>query len=213
MLLTEEEAVLLQNKLKNSVITCDEINHPVRIIAGVDVCYNEEDNIACASIVIFDKSVNEIIESEILLDKIEFPYTPGIFSFREIPPLEKLLKKIKNKPDVIICDGQGLAHPRRFGMACHLGVVTGYPTIGCAKKRLTGTYDEPGDKRGDYSFLYDGTEVIGSALRTQNGVKPVFVSIGHKLSLETCCKIVLEQANKYRIPEVIRLADQMGRRK
>jgi deoxyribonuclease V len=136
-----------------------------------------------------------------------------LFSFREIPPVIKALEQIEITPDLIICDGQGIAHPRRFGMASHLGVLFDVPTIGCAKRRLVGSIQENKKIRGEYSPICDNNEIIGAALITQDNVKPVFVSIGHKISLQNACNWVLKMSPMYRIPEPIRQADHLVRMK
>jgi deoxyribonuclease V len=134
-----------------------------------------------------------------------------LFSFREIPPVIEALKQLEIRPDLIICDGHGIAHPRRFGLASHLGVLFDIPTIGCAKNRLIGEVKEIKKERGNFSPLIDNDEIIGNVLTTQNNVKPVFVSIGHKISLETACNWILRVSPIYRIPEPIRQADHLVR--
>nr|WP_232220256.1 endonuclease V [Legionella tunisiensis] len=136
------------------------------------------------------------------------PYCSGFLSFREVPAISKALDKLNKLPDLIVCDGQGVAHPRGFGLACHLGLAYDIPTIGCGKSRLYGAADEPGPSRGNFSYLYDKHKtIIGCVLRTRNGVKPVYVSTGHKISLPTACEWVLKLSPKYRLPETTRLAD------
>jgi deoxyribonuclease V len=137
----------------------------------------------------------------------QFPYVPGLLSFREIPAILKALEQLKQIPDVLICDGQGLAHPRRLGIACHLGVLTGVPSIGVAKKRLIGEHEAVPDQRGAWVSLYDQGEVIGAVLRTRQGVKPVFVSIGHKVDLPFAIDLVMACTTRYRLPETTRWAD------
>jgi deoxyribonuclease V len=141
---------------------------------------------------------------------IRFPYVPGYLSFREVPPIMAALDKLKTPPDLIVCDGQGVAHPRRFGLACHLGVLTGIPTIGAAKSRLIGTYREPASRKGDWSELRDRNETIGAVLRTRAHVAPMFISIGHKVSLQTAIRIVLACCRKYRLPETTRAAHKLA---
>jgi deoxyribonuclease V len=140
----------------------------------------------------------------------DFPYVPGLFAFRELPALLTALERLTVSPDLLICDGQGVAHPRRFGLASHLGVVTGLPSIGVAKTPM-GHYDPPGPERGDWTALRDGNDVVGRALRTQREVKPLFVSIGHRTDLDTACAQVLRLAPKYRQPETTRRADRLCR--
>jgi deoxyribonuclease V len=141
--------------------------------------------------------------------KLTFPYVPGLLSFREAPAVLAALGKLGNRPDTIMCDAHGLAHPRRFGLACHVGVICGVPTIGCAKSRLIGTHCEPGPGRGSRSPLRHEGEVIAAILRTRTAVKPVFVSVGHLCDLETAISLVLACAVHFRLPEPTRLADRL----
>ena len=148
----------------------------------------------------------ETVECRIASTEVTFPYVPGLLSFRETPVLVPVLESLILRPDVLLVDGQGIAHPRRFGIACHLGLLFDIPTIGCAKSRLTGKFEEPGRAKGSRAELKDGEEVIGAALRTRDGTKPIFVSIGHKVDLESALRIVLGCVGKYRIPEPTRRA-------
>jgi deoxyribonuclease V len=141
-----------------------------------------------------------------------FDYVPGLFAFRELPALVEALRKLTVVPDLLVSDGHGLAHPRRFGLACHLGALTGLPSVGVGKTRLLGSHDPPGDERGDMSALTDRGEVIGRALRTQARIKPVFVSVGHRIDLDTACRHVLALSPRYRLPETTRQADRLCRR-
>ena len=138
-----------------------------------------------------------------------FPYIPGFLSFREVPAVLAALENISPMPDLILCDGQGIAHPRRFGLACHLGVITGIATVGVAKNRFIGEHSEVGLDRGSWQPLQDCGEIVGAALRTQTGVKPIYVSIGHKVNLTVAIEYVLCCARKYRLPETTRSADQL----
>ena len=148
----------------------------------------------------------ETVECRIARTEVAFPYVPGLLSFRETPVLVPVLESLALRPDVLLVDGQGIAHPRRFGIACHLGLLFDIPTIGCAKSRLTGKFEEPGQAKGSHAELKDGEEVIGAALRTRDGTRPIFVSIGHKVDLESALRIVLGCVGKYRIPEPTRRA-------
>ncbi|NEN85035.1 deoxyribonuclease V [Paenibacillus elgii] len=206
--LSEMDAVKLQQELSLKIVKEDQltkINH----VAGVDVAYSEHSDKLIAAIVILDASSLHIIESVVVEDTVHFPYIPGLFSFREIPPLLKAFKQIKTLPQLIVCDGQGMAHPRRFGLASHLGVLFDIPTIGCGKTKLLGEFRDPELKRGSSSPLVDHGEVIGAVLRTQDNVKPIFVSIGHRISLATACERILKLSPKYRLPETTRQADQL----
>ncbi|MCP4136018.1 MAG: deoxyribonuclease V [bacterium] len=205
--ITEQEAVEQQEQLSKQVITSDELPEDLRIVAGVDVAYEKDGDRVVGAIVTFNAQTLEELETVVVTDIVSFPYIPGLFSFRELPPLLKAIDRLATAPDLIVCDGQGISHPRRFGMASHLGVVTGIATIGCAKKRLIGEYEKPGETRGSYSPLIDNGEIIGRALRTQDNTKPLFVSAGHKISLETACAHILELCTEFRLPETTRAAD------
>ncbi len=209
--LSEQEAKQLQTTLATKVIKKD-LLVDVRLIAGVDVAYKKDSDKLISAAVILDTDTLEVVEIAIAVDKVQFPYIPSLFSFREIPPLIKAFSKLKLTPDLIVCDGQGIAHPRRFGLACHLGVLYDIPTIGCGKTRLIGEADTPNIKRGAYTPLLDNNEVIGAVLRTQNKVNPVYISIGHRVSLLTACSWVLKLSPKYRLPETTRIADQAVRK-
>lgn len=204
--LTESDALILQQELARKVIKEDALND-INYIAGVDVAYHEKIDKQIASVVIMDSKSLEAIETSIVEDVSHFPYIPGLFSFRELPSIAKALSDLKTTPDLIVCDGQGIAHPRRFGLASHLGIIFDVPTIGCGKTRLHGQFEEPGIKRGDYTPLIDNGEIIGNTLRTQDNIKPVYVSIGHRISLQTACEWVLRLSPKYRLPETTRQAD------
>jgi len=150
----------------------------------------------------------EHVETVTAEQQTRFPYIPGLLSFREAPVCLEAAGKLRRQPDLFMIDGQGVAHPRRLGLAAHLGLFFDRPTIGCAKSRLIGTYDEPGPEKGAYSLLYDGQEVIGAVVRTRARVKPIFVSVGHKCRLEDAIRIALACSTRYRIPEPTRLAHQ-----
>ena len=150
----------------------------------------------------------QIISSYYATDAIRFPYIPGLLSFREVPVLIKIFREIPGNFEVLLCDGQGIAHPRRFGIACHLGTLLNKPALGCAKSRLTGRFEEPGNAKGSFSKLYQGNEQLGVVLRTRTGVKPVFVSPGHQLDFDTAREIALNSVTRYRIPEPVRFAHQ-----
>jgi deoxyribonuclease V len=208
---TVEEAVALQERLAPQVIRTAPEGFAPKIAAGLDVAYASEGDQLVATAVCLDVTTLEIVDSVAIRDVTDFPYVPGLFAFRELPSLLKALAKLEVKPDVLVCDGQGIAHPRRFGLASHAGVVTGLPSIGVGKQAL-GRYDQPGPKRGDWTPLVDDEEIVGRALRTQDNVKPVFVSIGHRIDLDTATELVLRLSPRYRLPETTRAADQLGRR-
>ena len=159
----------------------------------------------------FSYASMQLLETALLDDEDAAPYVPGMFAQRELPFLERVLAQLSVKPDIIICDAQGFAHPERNGLACRLGKLVDIPVIGCAKTRLIGTYTEPGIKRGSTSALIDNNEIIGTVLRTQDGIKPLFVSVGYGVALQDAVNIVLKSAPQYRIPEPLRAADHCGR--
>lgn len=206
--LTPKEAVILQRDLAGRVERGDRLGKVSRV-AGVDVSYHAATDRLAAAAVMLDAVSCEVLETQIVFGRPAFPYVPGLFSFRELPPVLEAMGRLSALPDLVICDGHGIAHPRRFGLACHLGVWTGLPAIGCAKTRLTGRYDMPGPERGDRSPLIDRGEEIGAVVRTRRHVAPVFVSAGHRVSLETAVDWVLRLAPRYRLPETTRLADRL----
>lgn len=207
-LINEAEALKLQQALSAKVIKVDRFNH-IELIAGTDVAYQKESNKLVAAVVVLDANTLDIVETVIVEDTEQFPYIPGLFSFRELPPLVKAFAQLKNTPDLVVCDGQGYAHPRRFGLACHLGVIFDIPTIGCGKTRLLGEHEELHEKRGAMAPLMNNNEIIGNVLRTQDGINPVYISVGHRISLETACDWILKLSPKYRLPETTRQADQL----
>ena len=202
------DAELLQATLAKQVITHNEFNS-INTVAGVDVAHHEQSNQVVGAISVLDADTLELLEAQVSIEEISFPYVPGLFSFRELPPLLNAFEKLTIKPDLIVCDGQGIAHPRRFGLACHLGVALNLPTIGCAKTKLIGDFLPVEQTRGQMSDLIINEDVVGKVLRTQHNVKPVFVSIGHKISLDTAVDWVLKLSPKYRLPETTRQADQL----
>jgi deoxyribonuclease V len=209
--LTESDALLLQQELAAKVTKRDKVDK-VDLIAGVDVAYEKNSETLVAAVVVLDAHSLKVIETATTKDRAQFPYIPGLFSFREMPPLIKAFAKLKHGPDLVVCDGQGYAHPRRFGLACHLGVIFDLPTIGCGKTRLLGDYMEPNSIRGASSPLIDQGEIIGHVLRTQNDTNPVFVSLGHRISLKTASEWILKLSPRYRLPETTREADHAVRK-
>src|SRR4030043_1063959 len=182
--LNTAQALEIQNNLSDRVIKFDMLPD-VKYVAGVDLSIRRTGKTATASVVLLNYPDLEIIDIQTASGHLEFPYIPGLLSFRELPLTLAACKKLSITPDIIIVDGQGIAHPRRFGLASHLGIVMDTPTIGCAKSRLCGSHTEPENEPGDYSELVDKDEIIGAVLRTKHGVKPVYVSTGHKISLDT----------------------------
>ncbi|MCQ4167602.1 deoxyribonuclease V [Tahibacter harae] len=206
------QAPALQRQLAARVERSDR-HAPLRSVTGVDVAYAKDGDRLIAAAVTLDLATLAVIEQAVVEDRAQFPYIPGLFSFRELPPLAKALQQLRQAPEVIVCDGHGYAHPRRFGLACHIGVLFDIPALGCGKTLLTGTLREPlPAARGAQAALYDGEEIIGAALRTQDGTRPVYVSVGHRLSLQSGCALVLRLCRDFRLPETTRAADQLVKR-
>ncbi len=199
------EAIKIQNDLAAQVVKVDMLTE-ICYLAGVDISTRRMSKIATASVVLLKYPDLDVVDIKTVSGSLNFPYIPGLLSFRELPLMIAACEKLSINPDLIIVDGQGIAHPRRFGLASHLGVVMDIPTIGCAKSRLCGSYNEPENEPGYYSNLVDKDETIGVVLRTKHGVKPVHVSVGHKISLETAVCWVLNCCRGYRLPQPTRLA-------
>ncbi|MGW1427953.1 endonuclease V [Streptomyces sp. NPDC001108] len=209
----ETEARAVQETLRARVVL-DEPGPPPGTgrVTGVDVAYDDEHDVVVAAAVVLDAATAEVVAEATATGRVTFPYVPGLLAFREIPTVLAALEALPVDPGLVICDGYGRAHPRRFGLASHLGVVTGLPVIGVAKNPFTFTYEQPGPRRGDRSPLLDGEEEVGAALRTQDGVKPVFVSVGHRTGLDNACAHTLLLARGFRQPETTRRADALCRR-
>ena len=175
-------------------------------VAGLDISSPDGEGIVRGAVVVLGYPDLEILEVCIAESKANFPYVPGLLSFREAPVLLMALEKVSLAPDLIIVDGQGLAHPRRFGLACHIGLLTDTPTIGCAKSRLLGEHDPLGERAGSRETLVDRGEVVGAVLRTRQGIKPVFVSVGHRIDLDSAVQWVLACCRGVRLPQTTRLA-------
>ncbi|MGW2813397.1 endonuclease V [Streptomyces sp. NPDC001415] len=211
---SEAAALAVQDELRGKVVLDEPGPAPGSgLVTGVDVAYDDERDLVVAAAVVLDAATLEVVEEATAVGRVAFPYVPGLLAFREIPTVLAALERLGSGPGMVICDGYGLAHPRRFGLASHLGVLTGLPVMGVAKNPFTFTYEQPGPRRGDSSPLLadDGAEV-GRALRTQDGTKPVFVSVGHRVSLDGACAHTLELARRYRLPESTRHADSLCRR-
>jgi deoxyribonuclease V len=177
-------------------------------VAGADVSYNKRDKWLHAAVVVLRAGTFELIDRAGVVAEATFPYVPGLLTFREAPAVIKAFDQLTVRPDVLICDGQGIAHPRRIGLAAHLGLYLEIPTIGCAKSWFCGEFEEPGTTRGDWTPLTDRGETIGAVLRTRTGVKPMFVSCGHLCDLPSAITAVLAASPTYRIPITTRLAHQ-----
>jgi deoxyribonuclease V len=207
--LTPEEAIALQRQLRKEVVAEDQPG-TVRLVAGVDVGFEENNTVTRAAVAVLRFPELTLHEQSIARLPTTFPYVPGLLSFRETPAVLKALGQLAKLPDLLLCDGQGLAHPRRFGIACHLGVLTNIPSIGVAKSRLTGTHQELPDERGAWQPLVDRKETVGAALRTRPGTNPLYISIGHRISLETALRYVMDCTVRYRLPETTRWAHKLA---
>lgn len=198
------EAAALQKKL---FLELDLSTDPgeIKTVAGCDVSIRS--GFACGAVCVFTYPGLSPVQAALHVEKVSFPYIPGLLSFREAPVLLKAAEKLTEPPDLFLFDGQGISHPRKMGLASHMGVVLRKPAVGCAKTRLCGSYDEPGRERGARSALYgEGGEIIGCVLRTRSGVSPVFVSQGNMISLEKAVGIIMSCTGKYRLPEPLREA-------
>jgi deoxyribonuclease V len=202
-----KEAAALQERLAERVRAVP-IRKTIRRIAGLDCAFSKDHRRIGAVIVVLSFPDLEIAETVQAADEVRFPYVPGLLSFREAPVCLKAAEKLKCRPDVFLVDGQGYAHPRRLGLASHLGLFLDRPTIGCAKSRLIGTYKEPAPQKSSMTPLYDETEIIGAVLRTRTNVKPLFVSVGHLCTVDEAIEITLQCTTRYRLPEPTRLAHQ-----
>ena len=202
-----KEAIEIQRGLAAKVSVEDGFETPPRYVAGVDISPPDANGIAVAAAVLLELPELRTVEVRVHRGKTGFPYVPGLLSFRETPLALGALEKLETDPDIILADGQGIAHPRRFGIACHLGLLTDTPAVGCAKSILRGRPDDDlGPDRGSYVNLVDKGEVVGTAVRTRNSVRPVYVSVGHKISLGSAIEWTLACCKGYRIPEPTRLA-------
>ncbi|MDY7021352.1 MAG: deoxyribonuclease V [Cyanobacteriota bacterium] len=206
---TVDAAILIQEQLKSLVVTTDELKS-IQYVAGVDVGFFDNYTISQAAVAMLSFPNLQLQEQAISQRQTTFPYLPGFLSFREIPVILDALEKLTITPDLIICDGQGIAHPKRFGLACHLGILIDVPTIGAAKSKFIGTYQELAAERGSWQPLMDNGEVIGAVVRSRTNVKPLYVSPGHRISLETAIDYILQCTPKYRLPETTRWADYLA---
>ena len=206
---TPKEGIALQKELAHHVVDADQFGQ-LTTVAGVDVGFEASGTITRAAVAVLNYPSLERIEFKMVRQPTKMPYIPGLLSFREIPAVLEALDNLTIKPDMLLCDGQGLAHPRRFGLACHLGVLTNIPAIGVAKTRFVGKHAPVGEERGSYEPLIDKGEVIGAVLRTRSRVKPLYISIGHRVTLPTAIDIVMACAPKYRLPETTRQAHKLA---
>jgi deoxyribonuclease V len=202
------EAVDLQKRLAGQV-RVEPLPADARLIAGADVSILKARNELIAGVVLWDIHEARVVEQAVVRTETRFPYVPGLLSFREAPAALKAFETLRHRPDAALFDGQGYAHPRRFGLACHLGVLLSVPSAGCAKSRLIGEYVEPATARGSWTDLVHRGETIGAVLRTRDGVSPLYISIGHLANLQTSIDLVLRCCTRYRLPEPTRLAHQL----
>lgn len=207
--LTPKQAIALQKQLAAEVsVDYAELNPT--LIAGIDVGFENKGATTRAAVVVLDASSLDIVETQVARLPTTFPYVPGLLSFRELPAVMKAFSQLKSRPELVLCDGQGIAHPRRFGIACHLGVLVGIPTIGVGKTRLCGSYQEPGQDKGCWSPLEDKGEVIGAVLRTRKGCLPLFISPGHGLDLNQAISFTLAATTQFKLPETTRQAHKLA---
>ena len=204
-----DEARAIQEALRRRVVTRDRLGR-VRRVAGVDAAYERRSGRICAAVAVLALPELALVERVVVRRKTRFPYLPGYLSFREAPAVLAALEKLRSRPDLLLCDGQGYAHPRRFGLACHLGLLADLPSIGVAKSRLIGTHAGVPEEKGSWAPLVQEGERIGAVLRTRVGVRPVYVSIGHRISLETAIDRVIACTSSYRLPEPIRQAHRLA---
>jgi deoxyribonuclease V len=206
--LTPRQAIAVQKKLADQVLI-ESAPCVYRWIAGLDAAFSDGGRTCLAGVVLWDLQTGQVAESHLARRPVRFPYIPGLLSFREAPALIAALRQLQTTPDAIMCDGQGLAHPRRFGIACHVGLLCDLPSVGCAKSRLIGEHAEPARAKGSWTALIQAQETIGAVVRTQQDVRPVYVSIGHRIDLPTAVSLALASACRFRLPEPTRLADRL----
>lgn len=204
-----QQAIAIQESLRSQVERNDRYD-AIRTVAGIDVGVAAGSGIARAAVAVLNFPELQLREQSIAELPVRFPYVPGLLSFREIPAVLQALSRLQVLPDLLICDGQGLAHPRQFGLACHLGLWTGLPSIGVAKSRLIGEHAQVGRQRGDWQQLLHQGELVGAALRTRPGTRPVYVSIGHRVSLASAIELVLCCTLGFRLPETTRCAHYLA---
>lgn len=204
-----KEAIAIQKSLQSHVNLTDDFGE-IKTVAGVDVGFEQNNTITRAAIAVLDFQTLEVIETAIAHRPTSFPYVPGLLSFREVPCVLEAMLKLNKEPDLLLCDGQGIAHPRRFGIAAHLGLLLDLPAIGVGKSRLTGTHAEPAPAKGSSVPLMDKGEPIGTVLRTRTNIKPLYISPGHRVSIETAPKLVMQCVTKYKLPETTRWAHKLA---
>lgn len=206
---TVEEATAIQQQLRAKIIARDQFD-TIRYVAGVDCGFEEDGAITRAAVAVLRFPELVLVDQAIARIPTTFPYIPGFLSFREVPAVLEALARLQTSPDLVLCDGQGLAHPRRFGLACHLGLLANIPAIGVAKSLLIGRHGPLPDERGAWEPLIHQNEVIGSVLRSRPDTKPLYISVGHRISLETAITFVMRCTTKYRLPETTRFAHKLA---
>lgn len=205
--LSYAEAIALQKELAPRVEIVSVDTEP-KIVAGLDCAFTKDGKRIIAAAIVMKLPSFDIIETKSACQKVQMPYIPGLLSFREAPACLEAIKKLENTPDLFLIDGQGIAHPRRLGLAAHIGLFINMPTIGCAKSRLIGEYDDPPAEKGSWSPLMDKDQLIGAVVRTRSNVKPLFISPGNKCQLVDAVELTLKCTSKYRLPEPTRQADK-----
>ncbi len=209
---TPAEAIRLQEALRPQVIRPDDVPLELRTVAGMDVSYDRRSPWVYAVVVVLRLPTFEVVDWAAGRAHATFPYVPGLLSFRESPAGLAAWERLRARPDCLLCDGHGCAHPRRFGFASHFGLWVDLPTVGCAKSVLVGEARDPGPERGSVSDLVHDGEIVGKAVRTREGVTPVFVSVGHRIGLPSAVATVLTCSGRYRVPEPIRQAHALVNR-
>jgi len=210
--LTPKEAMALQSRLAVEIVRGDDFGLIARV-AGVDVGFEDDGATTRAAIAVLGYPSLQLETSAIARLPTRFPYVPGLLSFREVPAVLAAMDKLSVRPDLLLCDGQGIAHPRRLGIACHIGLLLDIPSVGVAKTRLIGTHEDVPDERGAWVPLRDGKETIGAVLRTRKGVKPLYVSPGHRVGLDAAVAFVMSCLTRYRLPETTRWAHRLASEK
>ncbi|MDF7798860.1 deoxyribonuclease V [Pontiellaceae bacterium B1224] len=204
-----KEAIAIQKALQSHINLTDDFGD-IKTVAGVDVGFRKNNTITVAAIAVLDFQTLEVIETVVAHRPTTFPYIPGLLSFREVPCVLEAMLKLSAQPDLLLCDGQGIAHPRRFGIAAHLGLLLDLPAIGVGKSRLCGTHPEVPAKKGSHIPLMDKDEQIGVVLRTRSNIKPLYISPGHRVSMHSAHKLVMQCITKYRLPETTRRAHKLA---
>jgi len=203
------EAIAIQQRLRE-LVRLEDCLDEVKRVAGVDVGFEQGNTVTRAAMAVLEFPGLELVDRSIVRQPTRFPYVPGLLSFREAPAVLEALRQLREPPDLLLVDGQGIAHPRRFGIACHLGVLSGIPSIGVAKSRLVGHHEEVPDERGSWVPLEDKGEIIGAVLRSRKGVRPLYVSPGHCVTLATAIEYVMACVTRYRLPETTRWAHRLA---